>query len=316
MRGPLDVLREEWTGESWRRSACCCSCCGDEGPPTADDRPGAGECTEGSERQKASYDRGARPRNLEIGQQVLVLLPSQGNHLKLGWTGPYRVTRKVTPVDYEVEMLGRRDNKNVYHINLLKVWHPAPTDNTACLAQLVQLGDDNEEVEDMDIPVTEMPEDSLYPSSVGAEETSIEKVVAPSLSSEQKQQLQQVMEAFLVVFQTMPGHTDVVEHEIHVGDAMLIRQRPYRILYSRRELVKKELDETMAAGVVWPPISPWASPIVLVEKKDGGVRFCVDYRRLNQVAKFDAYPMPQVEEMFESIGSSAVISTLDLAKGY
>ena len=85
------------------------------------------------------------------------------------------------------------------------------------------------------------------------------------------------MEAFPVVFQTMPGHMDVVEHEIHVGDALPIQQRPYRIPYSCRELVKKELDEMMAAGVIQPSKHPWASPIVLVGKKDCGVCFCVDY---------------------------------------
>ncbi len=68
------------------------------------------------------------------------------------------------------------------------------------------------------------------------------------------------------------------------------------------------------AGVVRRSNSPWASPIVLVEKKDGGVRFCVDYRKLNKVTKFDAYR--RIEEVFESIGPAKVISTLDLAKGY
>ena len=60
----------------------------------------------------------------------------------------------------------------------------------------------------------------------------------------------------------------------------------------------------LASGVIRPSTSPWASSIVLVEKKDGGVRFCVDFRKLNQVARFDAYPMPLVEEVFESIGTS------------
>ena len=81
-------------------------------------------------------------------------------------------------------------------------------------------------------------------------------------------------------------------------------------------MIKKELDEMLAADIIRPSTSPWASPVVLVGKKDEGVRFCVDYRKLNQLAKFDAYPMPRVEEIFESIGSSTVISTLDLAKGY
>ena len=56
------------------------------------------------------------------------------------------------------------------------------------------------------------------------------------------------------------------------------------------------------ANIIQPSNSPWASPIVLVDKKDGTDRFCVDYRKLNNVSKFDAYPMPRVEEIFESIG--------------
>ena len=55
---------------------------------------------------------------------------------------------------------------------------------------------------------------------------------------------------------------------------------------------------------------------MIVEKKDGGLRLCVDYRRLNQLSKFDAYPMPCIKEVFESVGSSTVITTLDLASGY
>jgi len=117
------------------------------------------------------------------------------------------------------------------------------------------------------------------------------------------------------VFHSSPGRTSLVEHEIHTGDALPIHQRPYRVPYAKRELVEKELRGMLEAKVIRPSTSPWASPIVLVPKKDGGVRFCVDYRKLNAKASFDAYPMPRVEEMFESIGAAEVISTLDLAKG-
>ena len=72
----------------------------------------------------------------------------------------------------------------------------------------------------------------------------------------------------------------------------------------------------LKARVIKPSTSPWASPIVLVTKKDGGVRFCVDYRKLNKVAKFDAYPMPRIEELIDTIDPAQAISTLDLAKGY
>ena len=62
--------------------------------------------------------------------------------------------------------------------------------------------------------------------------------------------------------------------------------------YAQRDVVMQELDRMLQAKVIRPSTSPWASPIVLVTKKDDGVRFCVDYRKLNQVAKFDAYPTP------------------------
>ena len=80
--------------------------------------------------------------------------------------------------------------------------------------------------------------------------------------------------------------------------------------------MKRELDEMLPSGVIQPSMTPWALPIVLVEKKDGGVRFCVDFLKLNQVVRFDAYPMPLIEEVIESIGTSAVVTPLDLASGY
>jgi len=106
-----------------------------------------------------------------------------------------------------------------------------------------------------------------------------------------------------------------VEHVVETGDSPPVRQKPYRIPYSQREKVKEEMNGMLKAGIIQPSVSPWVSPIVLVPKKDGSIRFCVDYHKLNSKACFDAYPMPRIEEMFESIGAAAVITTLDLGKG-
>ena len=112
------------------------------------------------------------------------------------------------------------------------------------------------------------------------------------------------------------GRTTTVQHEIDVEGSTPVRQQAYRLPEARKEVVKQELDKMLAQGIVQPSRSPWASPIVLFEKKDGNVRFCVDYRKLNQVSKFDAYPMPRVDEVLESVGSAQFISTLDLVRGY
>ena len=69
-------------------------------------------------------------------------------------------------------------------------------------------------------------------------------------------------------------------------------------------------------GVIKPASGPWASPIVLVRKKDGSVRFCVDYRRLNAITRKDAYPIPRIDDTIDTLAGSRYFTTLDLASGY
>ena len=68
--------------------------------------------------------------------------------------------------------------------------------------------------------------------------------------------------------------------------------------------------------IIQPSSSPWSSPIVLVRKKDGSLRFCVDYRKVNAVTKKDAYPLPRVDETLDTLSGSQWFSTLDLLSGY
>ena len=82
------------------------------------------------QKQKAYYDRGVQQRVLKKGEKVLVLLPNAHNCLKLEWVGPYEVKRKVSDVDYEVEMPDRQKERRIYHINMMKKWYASDESNS------------------------------------------------------------------------------------------------------------------------------------------------------------------------------------------
>ncbi|KAL5004187.1 hypothetical protein ScPMuIL_017643, partial [Solemya velum] len=120
-----------------------------------------------------------------------------------------------------------------------------------------------------------------------------------------------------------------VQNEIHsvpsneanakTGSALPIKQRAYRLPVHKREEVDKQVESMLEQGIVSPSLSPWASPIVLVEKKHDthkSYRFCVDYRKLNKVTKVDAYPLPRIDDTIDVLSGSQYFSTLDLASGF
>ena len=78
----------------------------------------------------------------------------------------------------------------------------------------------------------------------------------------------------------------------------------------------KEIQDMLDAGIIEPSSCKWASPIVLVNKKDGTLRLCVDYRQLNAESQMDAYPMPRIDYLIDWLGKAKFITTLDLARGY
>jgi len=112
------------------------------------------------------------------------------------------------------------------------------------------------------------------------------------------------------------GYTTAVTHNIPTGDAPPIKQRHRRIPPQVFQEVKKHVRDLVSQGILRESCSPWASPAVIVIKKDGSVRFCCDYRRLNKVTCKDAYPLPRVEESLDALGNAQLFSTLDLTSGY
>ena len=112
------------------------------------------------------------------------------------------------------------------------------------------------------------------------------------------------------------GHTQMLSHHINTGDAQPIRQATRRVPLPCQGKVQELLEDMLAKNIISPSKSPWASPVVLVRKKDGSVRFCVDYRKINEVTRKDAYPLPRVDDTLDTLSGSVWFSTLDLRSGY
>jgi hypothetical protein len=112
--------------------------------------------------------------------------------------------------------------------------------------------------------------------------TAIERVSAETyLSQAQKSQLNKLFTEFADVLTDQIGKTENVVHKILLKDKKPIKQYPYRIPEAKRKEMKKEIDRMLELGVIEPSNSEFAAPVVLVPKKDGSIRFCVDYRKLN-----------------------------------
>ena len=112
------------------------------------------------------------------------------------------------------------------------------------------------------------------------------------------------------------GHTDLVQHYIQTGETEPIKVPYRRLPISKKEEAAEEVDSMLRQGIIRPSDSPWSSPIVMVKKKDGSCRFCVDYRELNHVTKKNAYPLPRIDENLDALGGNRWFCTLDLQSGY
>ena len=113
------------------------------------------------------------------------------------------------------------------------------------------------------------------------------------------------------------GLTTAAEHLIDVGDSNPIKQAPRRLPYGdHREAVDRSVAQLMRAGAIRPSNSPWASPVVMVKKKDGTVRMCVDYRRLNDVTRKDSFPLPRLDESLDAFAGARYFTCLDIQMAY
>ena len=147
------------------------------------------------------------------------------------------------------------------------------------------------------------------------EELPLEEEILP----EQNQQLRDLLKEYIDIFATnlrKPPTTFKVKHQIDTGTAEPLKQRGRCFSPKEKETIAKEVSEMEQNQIIQKSNSPWKSPIVLVPKPDGSIRFCVDYRKLNKITRKDVYPLPRINETLEKMKGMKFFSAIDLACGY
>lgn len=136
------------------------------------------------------------------------------------------------------------------------------------------------------------------------------------LASQERIQLSTLLEDNKDVFEPGGAATSFAVHRIDTGEHPPISVPPYRVPPGKKEIMRKEIDKMLAEGVIEEADSEWTSPVVLVPKKNGTIRFCVDYRNLNKITRADKYPLPLIDELLQSTKKNSVMSSIDLKSGY
>ena len=149
-----------------------------------------------------------------------------------------------------------------------------------------------------------------------AKESIEDAATGPNLTDEQRTEFTDVAKQFLNLFTEAPGTTDLVRYRIKLTSDEPVRSRPYPVPYSMRGSLRKDIADMIKMGVIRESSSPYASPVVVVKKKDNTNHVCVDYRKLNKLTVFDPEPMPTAEHLFHKLSGDKFYSKIGLSKGY
>ena len=313
VRGPMAVLRDVWTQNELEpevklasqyvfdlRNTIASTC-----------ELAQSQLEIASQRYKRYFDRKSVRRTFKAGDEVLLLLPLKNNKLELSWRGPFKIAEKLGECDYRVIVKGKA---KVFHANLLKLFVRREQANVAALViEESELG--IEESENTDV-VQCLPEQGIFLPTLESQEGPKDAVVAEDLHPGQKQTIKHLVLENESNFTDLPLLCNVGECSLVMEDNAPVRVKQYPLPHSQQQIIEDEVKAMLKAGIIERSSSPYSSPILLVKKKDGSMRFCIDFRKLNTKIVFDGEPLPDVDTLFANLSGAVWYSKIDLAKGY
>ena len=260
-------------------------------------------CRNAQDRYVKHYNKTAKEKVFEVGDLVLVLLPTSTNKLVSEWIGPATVVAKVSAHSYRIALNtgavrllhANKLRKFVTRVNVVGVVYDEDQDfgEIECCPSVNVSKDEQETID------------------------AIKNVDLSHLNDVQAKLLRELLYKHRFVFSNRPGTCDVNPHEINLVEGFAPKaMKPYRIPEALKAEVDKQVDQLLEDGKIKESSSCFAHPIVCVAKPNGDVRMCTDLRYVNSGTIRDAYPMPLAEDMLLKICPATYISTLDCTSGY
>ena len=313
VRGPMSVLKEVWSNEEVQEAVK------DTYEYVLDLRDRLEETrklvSEGLQKaqdnQKRYFDRKAIHRELKEEDKVLILLPTDENKLLMRWRGPYPVRARIGMNNYAVDINGK---SKVYHINMLKQYFDRgdlAVEATEAGAMGIIDDQENNEISPGEATVT----GKIFGTPKDAE-THLDVNINEALSDNQKEEVQELVAKYSDIFSSIPGTTHLVKHDIVLGDDVPVRTKPYPVPYAKYEEMKTQIDEMLQLGIIEVSESPYCSPLVMVKKKDGSMRYCQDMRNINRKTKFDCERPVEIDSIFAKLCDDRYFSKFDCCRGY
>ena len=213
-------------------------------------------------KQKTYYDKHVRLRKFDVGDKVLLLLSTESNKLLLQWKGPYEVVEIVNRMDYRIDV----DNiVGTHHANMLKQYAERKNVTSYCLLSFEANVTIDEETDTEEFGL----DDCAFPTAKQPQSYN-EVSISDALTSEQRAEVEAFVEQYPDVLTSVPGRTDLIQHDIKLLTSEPIRSNGYPVPFKARDVMGSEIKNMLELGVNEKSVSPYSSPVVLVPKRRFG----------------------------------------------
>ena len=267
-------------------------------------------------KMKARYDNHVIDRKFKPGDKVLALLPIPGRPLQARYYGPYTIDKKTSDLNYMINTPGRRKNKQMCHINMLKEYF----DRDSSISKPITVV--NAVPQESNLSEPEVNSDFIDKSDPGPSKLENSDILRnlnnklSHLEPSQQEELKQLIHEYEHLFPDIPTRTDKIYHDVIVEDSKPIKQHPYRMNPLKQKYLQDEVKYLLENDFIEPSQSNYSSPCILVPKSNGTYRMCTDYRKVNSVTKTDSFPIPRIDDCIDKVGNSKYVTKFDLLKGF